>query len=776
MAKAKEEQYSKYWINQDLWDDLDSDLDIDTKDAKSEKNEQTLARLMRLAGLRRAVGNFVQIMTEQNIPVHFSNGKQSSTANQNQAVIIAADEDPRKFDVTVGLSLHESAHILLSDKHLPMVVSRVADDMNVGVMTQITYITVENGAVVPIDMRVTNATKNPERKTLAHLMLPPALQEVLDINFKRPMGHQLAAKMMRDIMDIAQVMEDRRIDQYVYTTAQGYRPYYDALYNKYFFTKEIGKNLRFNPEWRIPTVENYINRLILMFHPEAEKDALPGLSELFDLFDLNNISRLSGGSVEQWGRTHKYEDLPTVWKEACKLYMHVLRYAIIVEPPPPQGGGNGDGEGEGGGGEGGEDGENGEGNQPQSQNSQDQQNKDNAEKSALEKILEHLNNSLPNLDDNADMKPKPVQQPSGREKGAFNEKRANNDIRKAKSVMQGDIAKKKISDAEKVAVESVEEAAAEIVDITGHGVPFGNCIVTRKLTQKVLDSEWFPFSGSHTRTVPEATISAGRRMGAILLKRLEVRNDPKLSKQTRLKTGGLDRRLLAQLGMDITSVFQRTRVDQYRPAMLHLSLDASGSMNGSKWDKVVSVAVALAYVGSKSNNIDTVITLRGGIDIPVVAVVFDSRVDTFNKFLRNIQQLAPRCNTPEGLCFKATLGLITECADTHDVYFINFSDGEPSYWYDRRQTLSTESGYNDHFSYHGEVAIEHTRSMVNLIRQSGVKVMSYFISETNKFGYTRAGSSETFKRMYGQDAQYINVQNTFEVLRTLNKLLLNAGA
>ena len=786
MAKAtKTQQHSQYWINQNVWDnDLDNDIEIDVKDAKSEKNEQTLARLMRLAAVRRAISNFVQIMTEKEIPVTFSKGTQSSVDSDTNSIVIAADDDPTKFDPMVGLSLHEASHLLKSDKALPKLITEIVDMLNYGVIP--TNLTMPiNGHHTLIDVRP--KTKNDPNITLIKQILPDYLHDVFTTMWAVPVtGKATAASMLQSIFQIANVIEDRRIDKYVYTSAEGYRPYYDALYDKYFFTKEVGRNLRFNPAWRDITVENYIIRLTLMFHPEAERDALPGLEEIYKLFDLENIDRLEGGSVVEWidNGNCTYEKLPKVWHKACELYAHILRYATIVqvEPPPSQGGGDGENSEE----ENDNQQEGGEGGPQDNQNNGNSGNSGNTpprDKTPLEKILDHLNNSLPDMDQQQKLQPTPTSAPKGREKPTFNENRAKRDLQKAKDVMQGNLTKKKITAAEQTAVESIEEAAAEVVDMTGHGVPFGNCIVTRKLTDKVIDASWFPFKARNETWYQEhgtKAVTAGRRMGAILANKLQVRNDPMLTKQTRLSQGGLDRRLLAQLGMDITSVFQKSRVDKYRPAMLHLTIDASGSMQGNKWWKCITVATALAYVSTKVQNIDVVITIRGGVEIPIVWVIFDSRVDTIALFCRHIPKLAPNCSTPEGLCFKATLGLVQECADTHDVYFINFSDGEPSYHYTAAASLAKDITNNNSFSYQGEVAIKHTKAMVNLIRQSGVKIMSYFISENPKNGYSYYPSTDqsriNFKTMYGQDAQFVNVENTTDVLRTLNKLLISREA
>jgi len=40
------------------------------------------------------------------------------------------------------------------------------------------------------------------------------------------------------------IIEDRRIDNFIYKTAPGYRGYYEALYDKYFNAKIIDKGLK----------------------------------------------------------------------------------------------------------------------------------------------------------------------------------------------------------------------------------------------------------------------------------------------------------------------------------------------------------------------------------------------------------------------------------------------------------------------------------------------------------------------------------------------------
>ena len=56
------------------------------------------------------------------------------------------------------------------------------------------------------------------------------------------------------------------------------------------------------------------------------------------------------------------------------------------------------------------------------------------------------------------------------------------------------------------------------------------------------------------------------------------------------------------------------------------------------------------------------------------------------------------------------------------------------------------------------------------MREMGVRIMSYFITEhqLSEYSYTR----KAFREMYGQEAEFVDVRNVVNVLKTLNKLLL----
>ena len=721
--------HSRYWLDRDLFTkDDDDDTLLPPLTGKS-RHGIDIARVARLAAVRRAISNFVSILSGKNIPVEYSSGTRSYT--DGERVVIAAEDNPDKFDVMVGLALHEGSHVLLTDFNFIRGVADLRKWLN-------------NNQTPTYWMGLYD--QNPLAK-----MLPDALQlSLTPPDWTSDYDHattyyRTINRMMDDLHTLMNILEDRRIDQYVYQNAQGYRPYYDALYAKYFLTKEMEKNLRFNPEWRKLTVENYINRLLVAFHPASDPDALPGLRALIDRMDLNTISRIApendalfmlpdGSTVPLYkAKVPTFTETPMLWQEACTLYAHILKYVSM----------------------------------------QDEQEDEQQDKN-ITGIMPKLSD-LPNLDGGPqrkeDMQPTQVEQETkGKgakqttQPGTFNETKGKKEMEEIKKLLNHDTRKKQVKKGEKEAIDALETASADLVDLTGNGIKAGRCMVLRKMTDALLAQEWFIFANRWiNETRMEDAISAGNRMGAILNQRLQVRNDPMMTKQTRLPHGGLDRRLLAQLGMEITSVFQKSRVDQHRPVMLHLTLDASGSMSGEKWYKVVTVATAIASLSAKMQNVDAVISMRGGDDMPIVSVLYDSRRDHLKHFYKYIRKVGPSGNTPESLCFTATMNLILENAQTHDVYFINFSDGEPSFSY----TI----GNGEYVQYWGELAITHTRAMMKQMRDAGVKILSYFISDSPKNSYKT--THDVFKRMYGEDASFVNVANAGEVLKTLNKRLLS---
>ena len=98
---------------------------------------------------------------------------------------------------------------------------------------------------------------------------------------------------------------------------------------------------------------------------------------------------------------------------------------------------------------------------------------------------------------------------------------------------------------------------------------------------------------------------------------------------------------------------------------------------------------------------------------------------------------------------------IEPASTDRDSYFLNFSDGMPMF-------------QNDDINYNWDTAINHTAKMVKEIKKRGVKVLSYFIGDS----YDRERSTSTFGKMYGTDAEYIDVTSVLPVAKTMNKKFL----
>ena len=106
-VKKDTKQNSNFWWNNNDDVDVDDFLGIDT-DVKKGKD------LVALAGYKRAISNFVNIVTGRNdIPVTFNSGDDSYT--DGKKVVISSNIKDKNFDSIVGLALHEGSHIKLSD-------------------------------------------------------------------------------------------------------------------------------------------------------------------------------------------------------------------------------------------------------------------------------------------------------------------------------------------------------------------------------------------------------------------------------------------------------------------------------------------------------------------------------------------------------------------------------------------------------------------------------------------------------------------------------------
>ena len=256
-------------------------------------------------------------------------------------------------------------------------------------------------------------------------------------------------------------------------------------------------------------------------------------------------------------------------------------------------------------------------------------------------------------------------------------------------------------------------------------------------------------------------------LGTILGKKLQIRSEYRDTIFSRLKKGKIDGRMVASLGYDNENVFFTKETDQFKKANLHISIDYSGSMSGEKIKKAVVSTVAIVKACEMARNINTQVSIRstdtGGRGLPYVALVHDSRRDSFRQFCDYMSKLHVTNTTPEGLCFEAIMKELIPTTNDTDSYFLNFSDGQPTY--------SINQG-SDEIHYGGEPAANHTFKQIKKMKGNGMNILSYFITEYNSDRFEHSSDWQIFKKSYGNDAKYVNVENMFEVAKTMNEMFL----
>ena len=342
--------------------------------------------------------------------------------------------------------------------------------------------------------------------------------------------------------------------------------------------------------------------------------------------------------------------------------------------------------------------------------------------------------------------------------------------------------KKNVTKKEKSELETIESSGMSYVDV-GDGLKSWDgrkmntkCIVVREFTKALVDSNTVSmvskWKGDRYDENVESGyekdyIAEGIRLGTVLGRKLQVRGESRETKWTRLDSGRIDKRLISELGFGNDRVFSNSFVEEYSDAFLHISVDASGSMGGSKWINTMKSVVAMCKAIDMINNVAVVVSFRttqsGNYrrtrrddSKPLILIAYDSRKDSFIKVKTLFKYLDVAGTTPEGLCYEAIMNEIVPSSTDKDSYFLNFSDGMPMFG-------------NGDVDYHGDVALNHTRKMVKEIRNRGIKVLSYFVADSS---WGRDRDSKSFKTMYGKDAEYIDITSVLSVSKTMNKKFL----
>ncbi len=662
-------------------------------------DKNSMEYIMKLAAHRRAMANFVTILTGKQIPVVYPESGQSYT--DGSSVTIGSTVNEQSFDSTVGLALHEASHIVHSDFEL---VRRI---MSVGMLDTMIF-----------------------HSTLSTL---------------RSKGYSDYA--VRHILKtLVNYVEDRWIDHLTYQAAPGYRPYYEALYARYWHSAEIDELVASNAH-RDESLTAYMSRIINFTNEHTDLDALKGLRQIWQILDLGNIGRIQStqGSLDIAARM-----LGVIAEHVTDMTEQDRKNAEkgpSVDEGDFSSAGDGDGAGD-------ESGENDDSDSSET-NGAGAGDEDGEETDA---------------GDGADANEDGENETPSKNKI----KKMNKALQEQKKMLDGEVSKTQVTQKANRDIRSVEEAGVEIVSAGGQPLPDSKArvekvkvFVVKKVTESLIESGRFPFAvRAQYGEDREAArgVQAGLIAGKQLVKKLVVRNEEKSIKYNRLNKGRLDRSLIHELGFNADSVFQQTVHTVYSDAFLHISIDASGSMtSGNKWYQAIKVATSLAYAATKIEGLDVRVDVRGTCgssysynNAALVAIVYDSRVDNIAKIRKLFPRLTTFGTTPESLCFEAIMGIMVEGNAQRDSYFLNMSDGEPGFG-----------------GYFGEPAFAHARMMVKKMKAMGIKVLSYFIGQDS--ASYRGSSHEQFRRMYGRDARFIDVDSVFQIAKTMNQMFLENG-
>ena len=694
--------YSSFWLDRSIWDDVDQEV------TKVEKKSNDLMKLM---SYKRSISNFVNIVTGQPIPVTFNGRGEDSYTDGNQ-VVISAKMNDKEFDPVVGLALHEGSHVKLTN----FTTLKELMDNNVFPSSMIDFF---------------NSFKTDEGSEFNYT------QEWYDNK----------DQIIHNLKQLLNYVEDRRIDNYIYKSAPGYRGYYEAMYNKYFHSNVVDKGLK-SSEHRTETWSSYMFRLINITNKNRDLNALKGLRKIWNLLDLKNISRL---------RTT--DDALELAGEIFMVIQNNVNKDMDQMPEPQKGG---DGQG-----------------QDDTDGKSDMSSDDNPTADAPPMEGNGMGKGKDSKGDDGDDGDSTDDKGSqstglGNKNGAGGnfsplndrqKKMLENAIKKQEKFLDGDIQKTTISKSDKKKLDTLDQADIE-TEVTGKGLEQGyyrnasqgvQTYVIKNVTKNLIDSGIVPHLGTWRVDQNDTAIRKGITLGTILGKKLKTRNEERINNTPRMKSGKLNGRMLHEIGFGNFQISDQININTATPCLLHISIDASSSMGGDKWYNTQTAAVAIAKAASMTANMNVVISYRGiyynsgqGCQ-PLMMIAYDSRKDKFQKIQNLFKFISPSGTTPEGLCFEAILKELVKTKNGTDSYLINFSDGWPGF-------------DNKEISYGGQYAVDHTAEQVKKVRQAGVGVLSYFISD----GYY--GSSKTqFEKMYGKDSEFINVDNMTQLAKTLNK-------
>jgi hypothetical protein len=546
-------------------------------------------------------------------------------------------------------------------------------------------------------------------------------------------------------------VEDLYIDAMTYRSAPGYRGYYSSLYQKYFGDKKIVEGL-WSRDYAEPTWNNYLFHLINIRNPERNLQALPGLDKMFEMLDLPNVLRMSKFENRLELSVRLFEAIKD-YVDATKEYKQQLQSQI--------GNGNGDSE---------------------------------------EEMTQSLNDLLEQMADQESDDEQEGNGGSGSGEGKFTASnginiqeemegtnaldldklsdKAKEQLRKLiegqKEFIKGQPKKGKLSKADQqkvdawAAVDMEKKTVGANSEFSKKGLPL---YIINEINNAFVENLGGSYGlSSYVYSADQKNINEAINRGKLLAKKLQLRNEERSLKTSRLDSGKIDKRLLHEIGFDNFDIFQKVNINAYKPSYIHISIDQSGSMRGSKFDAAMEFAAMFATASKYIKNIHLVISMRSTFDgsgrnswssragqnIPYLMYIFDSKKHNIQYIRTMFPKIRSNNLTPEGLCFDGIMKDTIQKSANTEAYFINICDGEPYMNY------VSSSGQ---FIYSGPQAQNHSKKQMQRMEQNGVKFITYFIGSKYDF--------DAVEKCYGKNAILLQRADEIgKITQSMNKKLL----
>lgn len=634
-----------------------------------------------------------------------------NNSTDGKIINLSATMKEEDFDANVGLALHESSHILYTDF-----------DKSI---SEFQYPNVDK---ILTDEAATKLREN-DGETKGTILGRTFGWEGYKQNFKT----------------ILNIIEDLYIDAMTYSNAPGYRAYYKSLYHKYFGDDKITRGF-WEPDMCQPTMDNYMFHLCNFRSPARNLKALPELETIWNLIDMRNIRRLSD----------QQDRIELAYKVYSTIIGQIAEYKVDDTQESHDGDSSSDGETDGIG---------------TNDGFGDSQSDGNIGTNS------HWTPPTPDADQN-------IKSLSERQIEQLRKL-----VEKQKDFINGQLTKSKLSKQDVTKVDAFasvdmnqDSVARGFEEDSGRVHPNGIKVYTiRRLTEKFMQSDVSRPFGVYAHQegwkIDRKTkeIEKAISLGKLLAKRLQIRNEERVDKSTRLRSGKIDKRLLHEIGFDNYEIFNKISINKYKDSYIHLSIDASGSMSGSKFDESVKLAAMFATAAKLIRNLRVVVTARSTInqnyygnvkgkndmnETPYMVYLFDSKQDGISDIRRIFPRLYSTNTTPEGLTFEAIMQDIYKESTNTDAFFINLCDGQPY--------MSKEITRGIAFRYNGHAAQDHSRRQVDRMRSHGINVMTYFIGSKYDFQDVLA--------CYKTNCHHLaNSEELNKVVKSMNSELLSSS-